>query len=813
MGDITIHADSTLTIESSVKVEFQGLYSLTVNGYLEAVGTQTDSIHFSPGNAVTNWWGIFFTNAPDSSHLAFCRISHAGGVFFGYGGIICTNSNPVITHCQISDNQSHGESGYETYGGGIGLNNSNAAISWCNISNNKSGLFGGGINIYNSSPVITGCNISGNETLQQGGGIYITGNSSPMITNCTVEGNKSNMYGGGISAAGVEITISECTIGYNKSYDGGGGISISGGSVILDHCVIEANQCLAFSGQGGGLFASGGSITVDHCTFFGDYVNNWSYEGMEIHTRGNAAMTATNNIFYGECNLIVFGSTTPASVSFNDFQTTLTPYYFSGNVPAELGKLTNTNANGDSCDAQYNIFLNPLFVNMGNRYYHLQEISPCIDAGDPISLLDPDNTVADMGRYFFDQRLPVISLSDTLLDFGTVYTGNQGDLPLTIYNSGSDTLELYNLVTGSTVFTSNWDLSENLILPGDSLEITVYFTPNDAIPFTDTLQIENNHQLSTVLLTGKGEIPPMPEIALSDTIMDFGTIIIGQSEESTITLYNTGTDTLAIYSLFNDHAAFASDYNPEDSLILTGDSLSIAITFTPDDPVAYHDTLFIENNHRQVHVRLTGKGELPALPIISLSDTILDFGTVTVGQHSDLDFIIYNRGTGNLVIYTLSSHQEVFTTDYISADSLILPGDSLSVTITFTPQDVNAINDTLFITNNDQNLIIKLNGTGQPSTGIYDQSDPGPGGFSLLPAYPNPFNSSTTFVFDLPAQSFVIFTVYNILGEQVSTLLSKNLNAGRHRITWNPDDLPVGVYFYRLQAGQCDIIRKISFVR
>ena len=79
--------------------------------------------------------------------------------------------------------------------------------------------------------------------------------------------------------------------------------------------------------------------------------------------------------------------------------------------------------------------------------------------------------------------------------------------------------------------------------------------------------------------------------------------------------------------------------------------------------------------------------------------------------------------------------------------------------------------------------------------------------------YPNPFNSGTTFVFDLPAPGYVTFTVYNILGEQVSKLISENMNAGRHRITWNPEDLPGGVYFYRLQAGQCSIIRKISFTR
>jgi hypothetical protein len=50
-----------------------------------------------------------------------------------------------------------------------------------------------------------------------------------------------------------------------------------------------------------------------------------------------------------------------------------------------------------------NIDEDPLFVDPGNGNYHLQSNSPCIDAGDPASPLDPDSTVADMGAYYFHQ--------------------------------------------------------------------------------------------------------------------------------------------------------------------------------------------------------------------------------------------------------------------------------------------------------------------------------------------------------------------------------------------------------------------------
>ncbi|MCK4654592.1 MAG: hypothetical protein KAU01_09100, partial [Candidatus Cloacimonetes bacterium] len=50
-----------------------------------------------------------------------------------------------------------------------------------------------------------------------------------------------------------------------------------------------------------------------------------------------------------------------------------------------------------------NINSDPMFVNPGSGDYHLQSTSPCIDAGDPASPLDPDSTVADMGAYYFHQ--------------------------------------------------------------------------------------------------------------------------------------------------------------------------------------------------------------------------------------------------------------------------------------------------------------------------------------------------------------------------------------------------------------------------
>lgn len=85
--------------------------------------------------------------------------------------------------------------------------------------------------------------------------------------------------------------------------------------------------------------------------------------------------------------------------------------------------------------------------------------------------------------------------------------------------------------------------------------------------------------------------------------------------------------------------------------------------------------------------------------------------------------------------------------------------------------------------------------------------------YFLSPAYPNPFNSTTSISFELPINSDVLITLVDLNGRQVCTLADVHLAAGSHNLTWKAKDYPAGVYLCRMEAGGFVDIRKLMLVR
>jgi hypothetical protein len=172
---------------------------------------------------------------------------------------------------------------------------------------------------------------------------------------------------------------------------------------------------------------------------------------------------------------ICFGNSSEGQVDYCDIYGN-SGGAFGGNVPTALGEPVTTNANGDSCDIYYNIFLEPMFADTAAGDFHLLRGSPCIDAGDPTLPFDPDSTIADIGAFYFDQSAtepPVVLLpmvyalhpnwpnplnASTMIRYDLPTAGK---VSLTIYNLlGQRVATLFDGQQAAGSHTISWDAAD-----------------------------------------------------------------------------------------------------------------------------------------------------------------------------------------------------------------------------------------------------------------------------------------------------------------------------------------------------------------
>jgi 5'-nucleotidase/UDP-sugar diphosphatase len=85
--------------------------------------------------------------------------------------------------------------------------------------------------------------------------------------------------------------------------------------------------------------------------------------------------------------------------------------------------------------------------------------------------------------------------------------------------------------------------------------------------------------------------------------------------------------------------------------------------------------------------------------------------------------------------------------------------------------------------------------------------------FRLEQNYPNPFNPTTTIQFVVPVSGFVSLKIYNLLGQEVATLINGELSAGQHDVVWNAKGIASGMYFYKLEARGYTATKKMILLR
>ncbi len=325
-------------------------------------------------------------------------------------------------------------------------------LSYCLIEHSDSG----GISVTNSSPALQNTIIRNNSR----GGICMV-SANPILTDIIVRNNSSNYSGAGIRCFGSNPEIRNTAVIYNSGSNAPGLYCESSSDPVLKNVIIANNT--------GTL----GAVCLDlfsNPSFHNVTISNNSGSNCSGIFCLNGNPTLVNCIISNNTGFGIACTTTALTITIhysNFWNNSSGNFYNSG---LWYGVNVTTNTNGDSCDAYNNIQMNPLFINAPVGDYHLQEFSPCIDAGDNSSVsiqTDPDgnlriidgnndgSSVVDMGAYEYDPFLFVIPFKDGLYTENKIYPNPCNDYLFVEINKGDSEICMFNSI-GQSIYVSKY---------------------------------------------------------------------------------------------------------------------------------------------------------------------------------------------------------------------------------------------------------------------------------------------------------------------------------------------------------------------
>lgn len=240
-------------------------------------------------------------------------------------------------------------------------------------------------------------------------------------------------------------------------------------------------------------------------------------------------------------------------------------------------------------------------------------------------------------------------------------------------------------------------------------------------------------------------------------------------------------------------------------------------------PLLIKDPLTINQSHRFIYVGVDksatdtldealGEAELPPPPPPGAWDVRLFFPDGLISSYTD--YRQANFPFSGTITYDLQVTFE--------GEEMRIVWDSLPENITGVIMDKVSEGAILSeemsgrdsLINNNKSLdrfLIKL--TYNEVTSVDKLSGIPPENFILFQNYPNPFNPATNIKFQIPENSVVNISIYNVLGELVQQILNDDLSAGTYNIQWDASNLNSGVYFYEIRTPGFVSVKKMLLVK
>ena len=400
-----------------------------------------------------------------------------------------------------------------------------------------------------------------------------------------------------------------------------------------------------------------------------------------------------------------------------------------------------------------------------------------------------------------------------------------------IYNYGTDTLSISNLAVQSANYAvvpgANFPIKLHSL---DSATIRVVFKPTAAGLLLDTLRISSNdasNPVKKVSLKGTGYVinPATAGIIYGvTTSLDNGVLITinpnsgaGTSVGSTlysslagITIRPSNGQIYATYTNSTNTSIVRVNATGGDAHVL----VNVPITSIRSLAFDLNDTLYAATITGALYTINLATGNAFSIGstgisfLYSLSINPLNGQLWGVSAISGLYKI--NKTTGASTLVGTTGYSFVPSIAFnLAGKGYGVSGSGSTVSTLFTFDTSNATGTVIGSTSFHVNAIVY----GRAPIGIKPVSTIVPDKYSLYQNYPNPFNPTTKIDFDVLKKGFVTVSVFDILGREVATLVSENLEPGKYSYTFKGDNLASGIYFYRIKVNDFSAVKKMLLLK
>jgi len=300
-----------------------------------------------------------------------------------------------------------------------------------------------------------------------------------------------------------------------------------------------------------------------------------------------------------------------------------------------------------------------------------------------------------------------LSASPSSVSFGNLAVGLNASIGVTLKNTGTAAISITASSITGTGFTMS-TLAPQTLNTNQTASFNVTFTPAAAGAATGQVSITSNAPGSPlkIALSGTGT---QAQISPNPTSVGFGTVTVGNSNSQPITLKNNGNATLTFSQITVAGTGFSQTGLSTSTTIAAGGSTTFNAIFTPSsaNPVTGSITLTTNGTPSPLVINLSGTGAAATFSL-SANPSSLSFGNVGDGSNTSLTTSVTNNGNSNITISNVTTTGAGFSASGISNGTVLTPGQSATLTVTFAPTTAGAVSGA--------SVTIASNATSSPTT-------------------------------------------------------------------------------------------------